>query len=119
MTTITLHDGVLRVSFTAREKLAGLLRDQRVPLRSVQRVEVVPDGTAAARGIRAPGLGLPGIRLIGTWRRRGGKALVSTRGHGPAVRITLTGEQWSELLLGVDDPDAVAARVTAARAHAG
>ncbi|WNB86231.1 hypothetical protein [Cellulomonas sp. ATA003] len=114
MTTITLHDDVLDVTFTTREKIAGLVRDQQVPLASVRQIEVVPDGAAAARGIRSPGLGLPRIRLIGTWRSRTGRSLVAVHGRRPALRVTLAGERWSDLLLAVEDTDAVAARLRAA-----
>ena len=79
MTTITLHDDVLSVTFTTGEKIAGLIGDQRVPMTAVRCAEVVPDGLAAARGLRAPGLGLPGVRKIGTWRRPSGTSLVAVR----------------------------------------
>ncbi len=56
MTTATVHPDVLEISFTRREKIAGLVRDQLIPLTAVTAAEVVPDGLAALRGIRAPGL---------------------------------------------------------------
>ena len=113
MTTIIIDDSTLRVAFTTREKIAGLLRDQRLPLSAVRAVEVVPDGVAATRGLRAPGLALPGLRNIGTWRRRGQKSLVSVRAGQPAVRIALDGQPYASLLLGVDDPERVAQALSA------
>lgn len=116
MTTIHLADDTLSVRLTRRERLAGLLRDVDVPLAAVRDVGVVPDGAAAARGLRSPGLGLPGVRLVGTWRGRGHRALVVVHGRRPAVRIRLEGERWTELLLGVEDPHATAAAVRRAAA---
>jgi hypothetical protein len=111
MTTINLTTDRLQVRFRPLEKLAGLLGDLDVPRSSVTSVTVEPDGLAAARGIRAPGLGLPGVRKIGTWRGRNRKAMVSVRRGQPAVRIGLTGERYDELLIGVDDAQAWADRL--------
>ena len=99
----------LLISFTLGERVAGFLRDQQVPLPAVRSVAVVPDGLAAARGLRAPGLGLPGRRKLGTWRSRTGKALVAVHGHGPAVRVTLTGHRYTSLLVTTDAPHELAA----------
>jgi hypothetical protein len=108
MTTISIHPTSLHVTFTTREKIVGLVRDQEIPRSAVRGVEVVPDGVDAARGVRAPGFAFPGRRSIGTWRTRGGRALVAVHGGRPAVRIALEGQRYSELLLDVDDPGAVA-----------
>lgn len=115
MTTATVCSDALEVSFSFAEKLGGLLRDVRIPLDAVRAVEVVPDGVPVTRGIRAPGFGLPGVRSIGTWRRLGGKSLVSVRRGRPALRVELAGQRWDELLLTVPEPDRVAADLAAAR----
>jgi hypothetical protein len=115
MATVTMTPQTLRVSLSRAERVLGLLRDLEVPRSAVQAVEVVPDGFAATRGLRAPGLALPRLRRVGTWRGRGGKTLVSVRRGRPAVRVRLTGQRFDTLLLGVDDPDAVAGALTTAR----
>jgi hypothetical protein len=112
MTTARVDDATLTVSFTTAEKVAGLLRDQHIPLTAVRTVEVVPDGLEAVRGLRAPGLALPGRRKIGTWRSSAGRALVAVRGHRPAVRVTLAGQRYASLLLTTDSPDELAASLS-------
>jgi len=102
MTTITVTPDSLRIRLTRFEKVAGLLRDLEVPLSAVRSAEVGPDGLAAARGIRAPGLGLPGIRKIGTWRGRGQKTLVSVRRGQPALLVRLSGARFDRVLVGSD-----------------
>ncbi|WP_199422901.1 hypothetical protein [Actinotalea solisilvae] len=114
MTTISRIDQTVSVRFTRREKIAGLLRDQELPTAAVVRAEVVPDGLAALHGVRAPGLGLPGLRSIGTWRSRSGTTLASVRAGRPALRVVLTGERWAEMLLDVDAPEQAAAALAAA-----
>jgi hypothetical protein len=108
MATIETTAGTLRITLTPVEHVFGLLRDLEVPLAAVRSVEVVPDGPAALRGLRAPGLGLPGKRAIGTWRRRGRRTFVSVR-RGPAVRVELAGQRFDAALVSVEDAPAVAA----------
>jgi hypothetical protein len=115
MATVTTTPQTLHVTLTTAEKILGLLRDLTVPRSSVASVEVLPDGLAAARGLRAPGLGLPGVRKIGTWRARGDRSLVSVRRGQPAVRVRLTGQRFDTLLIGADDPAALAAELTPGR----
>ena len=113
MAELALTPTTLTVRLTRGEKIAGLLRDTEVPLTAVRQVEVVNDPLTAVRGMRAPGMALPGIRKVGTWRRAGERALVSVQKGQPAVRIRLTGQRIDELLIGADDADARAAELRA------
>lgn len=115
MATTQLTPTTLTVRLTRREKLAGLLRDVTVPLSAVREVELVPDPLTAMRGLRAPGLALPGVRKVGTWRRPGERTLVCVRRGQPAVRVRLDGQPYDTLLLGDDDAAGLAGRLTAAR----
>ena len=112
MTAILVSDDTLTVRLTPLSKVAGLLRDQIVPRSAITAIEVVPDGLAAARGLRAPGLALPGRRKIGTWRGRGVRRFVDVRRGQPALRLTLRGQHYDELLIGHDDATELAARLT-------
>ena len=114
MSTITLTPDTIEVSFTAAEKLVGLVRDQSIPRSSVTDVTVVDDGLSATKGMRAPGLGLPGVRKIGTWRRTSGKELVTVRRGEPAVRITLHGHPYQAAVLGTAEAHALARALSGA-----
>lgn len=114
MTTINLSETHLQVRFTPLEKVAGLVRDLDVPRSTVTAATVERDGLSAARGIRAPGLGLPGVRKIGTWRGRRRRTLVSVRRDQPALRLTLSGAKYDEILLGLDDAETWAGRLAPA-----
>jgi hypothetical protein len=109
----------LTLRLTRAEKILGMLRDVVVPLTAVDDVEAVTDPLAATRGLRAPGLALPGLRKIGTWRARGERALVCVRAGRPAVRVRLSGQRYDTLLVEADDATALAAQITAARSAAG
>lgn len=103
MTTITVSPSGLHLHLTRWEKLAGLVRDLDVPLSAVRSVEVAPDALAAAQGLRAPGLGIPGRRKIGTWRRRGQKTLVAVRRGEPALVLELRGARFDRVVVGSPD----------------
>ena len=109
MATLQLTPSALSLRLTRGEKLAGLLRDVDVPRSAVRDVELVAEPLSAVRGLRAPGLALPGRRKVGTWRRRGERTLVAVRRGQPAVRVRLTGSRYESLLVGADDAAAVVA----------
>ncbi|MGY1601792.1 hypothetical protein [Geodermatophilus sp. SYSU D00815] len=111
MATLQRTDDTLRITFTRAEKLGGLVRDVEVPRSAVTGATLVTDPLAELRGLRAPGLALPGVRKIGTWRRRGTRTLVSIRRDQPAVRVELTGQRYDTLLIGADDAAALAAQM--------
>jgi hypothetical protein len=114
MATVQLTPTTMTVRFTTAEKIAGLVRDVDLPLAAVRSADVVPDPLAAIRGLRAPGLALPGLRKIGTWRRPGERTLVCVRKGQPAVRVRLDGAPYDSLLLGADDAAALARSLTPA-----
>lgn len=108
MATVQLNPTTLTVHLTPAEKVGGLLRDLEVPMSAVRGVEVVDSPLSELRGLRAPGLALPGRRKIGTWRRRGERTYVSVRRGQPAIRVQLSGQRYDTLLVGSDDAAALA-----------
>jgi hypothetical protein len=113
MTTAQLTADTLRIRFTRGEKIAGLIRDIDLPLEAIRDAQVVPDGLAATRGLRAPGLGLPGRRMVGTWRRPGHRTVVSVNRGRPAVQITADHPRFDGLLLDVSEPEQLVAAIHA------
>lgn len=103
MATMSITPEHIEVTFTTAEKIGGLLRDQRIPRSAVVAVDVVPDGYAATRGLRSPGLGIPGRRKIGTWRSRGRKQVVSVRRGEPAVHVSAQGQRYDDIIIGTPD----------------
>ncbi len=115
MSTVVTKDRTLFVSLTTGEKIAGLRRDIRIPLSAVTSVEVVPDALAAVRGLRAPGLALPRVRKIGTWRGADGAEFVVASAREPGVRVHLQGQKLRSVLVGTPDAEELARTIEAAR----
>ena len=84
-----------------------------MPRSAITAAEAVPSGLAVLRGLRAPGLGLPGVRAIGTWRARGEKSYVSVRRDQPALRLRLTGQRYDTVLISTPDATDLAGRLAA------
>ena len=104
MSTLQVTPDRVVLRLTATEKLAAVHGDLAVPRAAITTVELVEDGIGAARGLRAPGLGIPGRRKLGTWRSRTGRQFVDVRRAQPALRIELApGQRYSRLLVGADD----------------
>jgi hypothetical protein len=113
MALVQLTPTAVTVRLTRGEKVAGLLRDLTVPLAAIRSVDVVHDPLRAVPGLRAPGLSLPGRRKIGTWRRSGERAYVSVRRDQPALRLGLSGQHYSTVLVGTDDAARLAGELAA------
>ncbi len=111
MSTVRIDPDTVEVRLTAGEKLGALHGDLRVPRSAIRRVEVVPDGLAAARGLRAPGLALPGRRKLGRWRSRDGTQFVAVRRGEPALRLSLDGHRFAGMLVSTPDASALADRL--------
>ena len=110
MSTITFGPSSTTVELTPFERIVSFRGDITVPSSSIASVDVVHEGLAHVHGMRAPGLGVPGARKVGTWRQGGTQMFVSvSRGQG-AVRVNLQpGGKWATLLIGCDDAVSVAA----------
>ncbi|HXY43295.1 MAG TPA: hypothetical protein VEH29_03835 [Acidimicrobiales bacterium] len=91
------------------EKLEGVHGEIRVPLHSVTSVEVLDDAIGAVHGFRV-GTGIPGSVAIGTFTSRDAKIFAVVHHVSPrGVRVDLEGAAFDQLIVGCDDPEAVAA----------
>ncbi|WP_196469670.1 S9 family peptidase [Planomonospora sp. ID91781] len=111
MATMTMTGGELVLALGRGEQVAGLHGDIRVPLSAVREVAVVRNPMAEVRGLRAPGLAVPGRTKIGTWRRAGSRSFVVARRDVPAVRVALSGARYDELLISDAAATELAARI--------
>lgn len=114
MADIRITDGHLEVALTRREKIAGLLGDVDVPVAAIRHVEVVENAFDAVRGLRAPGLAIPGVTRVGTWRGRGRRSYVVARAGQQAVVVDLEGQRYDRLVLSTGDAASLRDRLRSA-----
>ncbi len=99
----------LVVRLRAVERIEAVHGEVRVPLRSVRTVEVLDDVVGAVHGFRV-GTGIPGSVAIGTFSSRDAKIFAVVHHDTPrGLRVNLEGAQFDEMIVGCDDPEAVAA----------
>lgn len=108
MPRIEIERAELVVRLSALEKLGALRGEVRVPRKAVREVRVVDRPWDELRGVRAPGVGIPRLIMLGLTRGRGGRQFAAVYGNRPALVVDLQGVPLSRLILCVPDPQAAA-----------
>lgn len=110
MAELRVEDEQLVVRLSAWEKMAAIRNGFSVPIDAVAGVAVEEHPFKALRGVRAPGLGIPGVAAYGTWRwAKDRKDFVALHGPGPGLRVELTDDApFGAVVATVADPQAVA-----------
>jgi hypothetical protein len=112
MADLSRRGDELVLSLSNAEQVEALHGDLRVPVASVRSVQVLDDARKAMHGMRAPSTGLPGLLSIGTFHRDGHRAFVvvhHSRPRGLRVALSGAGIDYDELIVGLDNPETVAA----------
>jgi hypothetical protein len=117
MAAIRISGGDLIVKLSHLEKAGAMRGDVRVPVSAVRTVRVTDDAWSELEGIRAPGTGWPGVIALGT-RRGGGKQFAAVYRHRRSIVIDLEGADFTRLIVSLNDPDGVAARIREVIPHA-
>jgi hypothetical protein len=110
MAELTREGDELVLILSAFEEAEALHGDLRVPIESVQSVEVVDDVIHAVHGIKLPGTRWPGKVAVGTFyggpgSRRSFVVVHHDTPRGLRVRLD-EGAAYGELIIGCEDPEA-------------
>ena len=112
--TVDRDRGLLVVVPRGLSKLWGLVRRIDVPLAHVRGATQDPGAAEDHKGLRAPGLAMPGHKWTGTWRKAGERHYWNVTGGADAVVVELQEERFQRLYLSVDDPRSVVDAINAA-----
>ena len=104
MARLSVSDDLLTVEGQGLHQLWAWKRRIRVPLAHVRGATADPGIVAEPKGLRGPGLNVPGAAVIGTFHRDGDKHFWDVRAGADAVVIELTGESYDRLIVDVEDP---------------
>uniref|UniRef100_UPI003F496E6E hypothetical protein n=1 Tax=Nonomuraea bangladeshensis TaxID=404385 RepID=UPI003F496E6E len=106
MAHVHIDDGTLVVEMTGLDKLWTLKSRLTIPLGNVRGVTYDPGMIAERKGIRAPGVHLPGVIVAGTFHLDGEQVFWDVRNPAKAIVIQLADERYTRLVVQVDDPRA-------------
>ncbi|MBO3662550.1 hypothetical protein [Microbacterium stercoris] len=101
MVTLLLDQRQLEIVLSRTERLLAAQRHGlRIERSSIARVQLTDDPATWLRGVRSPGLHIPRVVSLGTWRSAQGDDFVAVRHGRPGVVIDLEGdERFSRLIL--------------------
>ena len=104
-----LREGdILMLKLSTVEKMEGVHGDVRVPISSVQSVQIVDDVIHAVHGMKMPGSRLPGVFAMGTFVSNEGTTFAIVHHQTKrGVKVILSGQSFAALIVGVDDPEQV------------
>jgi hypothetical protein len=113
--TVTVEGDRLVVEPLGANKVWGLRRRIVVPLSQVRGATYDPGAAHAGKGLRAPGLALPGVKWVGTFHQGGDRCYWNVRAGGQTIVVELAqGAPFARLYLTVGDGRAVVDRINAA-----
>ena len=90
MATIAVDGNDLVVRLSTLERIGALRGDIRLPLASVRVVRVSDTPGSELRGIRAPGIGVPGVISLCTRRGLGFRDFAAVYGRCPVLVVEMT-----------------------------
>ena len=108
MTELQITDDAVTLRLSSLEKVGAVHGDLSVPRAAVRSAVVVPDAWSEVHGMRAPGYGMPGHAMLGTWRSSAGKDFVDVRHGEPGVVIELRDQDFARLVLSFPTTDEAA-----------
>ena len=114
MAELRIEGGTLVLHLSAAEKLEGVHGDLHAPLSAVRGVDVLDDAhspVGIGSGFKI-GTRIPGAVEVGTIYGRHHKLFAAVHSDTPrGLRIRLEGTSFAEWIVGLADPEGVAARL--------
>jgi hypothetical protein len=112
--TIDRARGMVVVEPRGLDRLWGFVRRIEVPVSQVRGATHDPGAAQEYKGVRAPGLGLPGRKWVGTWRKDGERHYWNVTGGRDVVVVEVSTPRFSRLYLSVEEPRTVVDAINAA-----
>ena len=111
MASLLIEDQRLHLSLSGWEQLGSLHADIRIPFSHIVNVEISEKPWRTLRGIRAPGLGIPRIVMLGTMRRKRKKDFCAIYQNRIAVVVYLREETFERLIVTCEESEKVVRRL--------
>jgi len=112
MAHLLITDDAVTIDMSRGEKLEAGHRNQAFPRSAISGVRAVPDCIAEVHGIKGVGVQLPDTR-VGSWHDDGRVTFAVCHGRGPGIVIDLANSKYDRVVLTVENPEDIAARLSA------
>lgn len=112
MAHLLITDDAVTIDMSRGEQFEAVHGVQTFPRSAVTGVRAVPDCIAEVHGLKWAGTELPGLR-VGSFHDTQCVTFAVCHGHNPGIVIDLANSKYDKVILTVDNPDEVAARLSA------
>jgi hypothetical protein len=113
MNTVTLTETTLTIEPRGLDRVWSFTRRLDIPLAHVRGAPFDPGANHEPKGLRAPGLAVPG-KWAGTFTRDGDRAFWNVSAPGATIVVELADERYARLVLTTEDPRGVVDAINAA-----
>ena len=117
MASVSVTDDLLTVDVQGLHRLWAFKRRIRVPLAHVRGATPDPGIVHEPKGLRAPGLHVPGAAVIGTFHRDGETHFWDVRVGTHTIVFELADETYNRLIIDVEDPRTTVDTINRAVSH--
>ncbi len=114
MARLTTSDSSVTLVLTRTERLVGFHGNITAPLTSIAAVRAADDLWSEVRGMRAPGIGIPGVLVVGSLRGGFGRDFAAVHRPGSGVVLEFDGEPFRRWVVSLEDCHGVVAELLTA-----
>ncbi len=107
-----ITDDTVTIDMPRGERLEAAHGDQTFPRSAISGVRAVPDCIAEVHGMKGVGTQLLDTR-VGSWHDDGRVTFAVCHGRGPGIVIDLANSKYDRVVLTVENPEDIAARLSA------
>lgn len=114
MVTFTIARNALILDVQGLDRLWTFTSRLEIPLENIRRVYADPAITRGWwKGLKAPGTHVPGVIVAGTFYQDGKRIFWDVKDPEHAIVLELVDDRYDQLIVEVDQPAVVVARLTA------
>jgi hypothetical protein len=112
MSHLLITDDAVTIDMSRGERFEAAHGDQTFPRSVISGVRAVPDCIVEVHGLKWARTELPGIR-VGSFHEDGRVTFAVCHGHHPGIVINLANTRYDSVVLTVENPEDIAARLSA------
>jgi len=112
MARLLIADDTVTIDMSRGERFEAAHGDQTFPRSAITGARAVPDCIAEVHGLKWAGTELPGIR-VGSFHDADHVTFAVCHGHNPGIVIDLADSKYDKVILTVENPEDIAARLSA------